>query len=449
MTSQARRTTLFLLTILYGFGFIDRVVIALVAQDIKVELGISDFQIGLLGGSAFAIVNTLAAFPLAQLAERCRRSFVVAGSLAVGSAFTALCGLAASFWHLLVLRMGMAIGSSGTEAPAHSMVSDMYGPSRRASALALFMLGVPFASILGSYLGGYMGEQHGWRATFLTFGISGLAVALISMYLMHEPARDQHDPQATAGSLPAIARHLWSHAHFRHLVIGTSIGSLATFGVNTFLPAFLTRNYGLGTSDAALLFGLIVGIASAVGTLMGGFGSEWLARRDARWLIGAPAAGLLVGAPLLMLGVTRSNLALAVTLIFFASCFFYTWMGPAIAVTHRLLGSRSRAVGSAVFLLFMHLVGQGFGPPVIGLVSDQIAARASGDPELAAQCAQATSEVAISACDSASAIGIRYAIVAFALLYLWTAAHLIRATRAAGMHHEPRVRPSDAPPVQS
>ncbi len=433
MTKGARRISLALLTAINAFGFIDRIVIALVAQDLKADLLISDLQIGLLAGTAFAAINAIAGLPIARIAERRRRSLVAALSLLVGSIFTALCALTNSFVQLVVLRLGMAAGSAGTEAPPHSMISDLYEPHRRASALSLFMLGVPLAAVLGSYAGGTLTQIYGWRTTFLAFGLCGAAVAMVAWLALPEPPRHS-DPAGSAGvpSLTAVIGTLWRHVHFRHVLSGAALVSLGSFGVNTFLPAFFVRNFALGMGQAGLLFGLVSGIASAAGTLMGGFGSEWLARRHPGWLLGLPALGLVAGAPLFVLGATRTTLTAAVPIILAGSCFFYMSMGPAIATVHGLLDSRSRATGSAVFLLAMHLVGQGLGPPLAGFVSDHVAAWRFGSGDFAAACAGAATLVPHSRCALASAAGVRCAIASFALVYLWASIHFGFAARPGG-----------------
>jgi predicted MFS family arabinose efflux permease len=431
MTAAARRLTLLLLTVIYGFGFIDRVVIALVAQSIKTDLLISDLQIGLLAGTAFSIVNIFAALPLARIAERSRRSLVVAGSLLVGSIFTALCAATTSFVQLIVLRVGMAAGSAGTEAPAHSMISDMYPPGRRTSALSVFMLGVPLASIVGSYAGGTIAQAYGWRATFLALGIPGVVVAVLALCVMPEPSRQavRSEFPSDGRSITATFASVWRQAHCRHVLLGMALVSLGSFGVNTFLPTFFARDFGLGVGRAGLIFGLIVGIASAGGSLVGGFGSERLARRHPGWLMGVPGIGLFIGAPLLVLGITRSTLESAIALLLVGSCFFYMAMAPAIAVVHGVLDSRSRATGSALFLMFVHFIGQGLGPPLAGFASDKIAAWQFGSGDFAQACAGATLQAVGSPCATASAAGIRYAIASFALFYLWAGAHFISAAR--------------------
>ncbi len=418
MAPAARRLTLFLLTLIFGFGFVDRVMIALVAERLKADFGLSDLQIGLVGGTAFAVVNTLATIPIARLAEHRARTRVVSVALAIGSVCTALCAATTSFVQLLVARLGMAIGAAGSEAPSHSIISDLYPPGRRASALSLFMLGVPIASIVGSFAGGAVAEAYGWRATFLLFGVSGLVVAVLGLVLMQEPARGEGGGDAAAGSLETVAAALWRHGHFRLILIGTALVSLASFGVNTFLPAFFTRSYGLGAGEAGLAFGVVVGIASAVGSVLGGYGSEWLARRRSDWLMLAPGLGLFVGAPLLMLGVTRADLAVAMPLILVGSIFFYTAMAPAIASTHALLDPRSRATGSALFMLCIHLVGQGAGAPLAGFLSDRLAVWSYGGGDFRTACIGAAAQVAGSPCAIASATGLRLAIVIFAAVYL-------------------------------
>jgi predicted MFS family arabinose efflux permease len=414
---------------MYGFGFIDRIVIALVAQQIKADFAVSDFDIGLLGGTAFAVVNTIAAVPLARLAERYPRKWVAAGSLLVGSAFTALCGATASFMQLLVLRFGMAGGSAGTEAPPHSMISDMYPPARRASAISMFMLGVPIASLVGSSLGGTVAQLYGWRSAFLIIGGLGLAVSLIAMAVAREPDRGASDRAAPGGSVIDVLLVLLRDSSLRQILIGVSVISLGSFGMNTFLPAFLARNYGMGPGSAGLAFGLLSGFASLIGTFLGGYGSEYLARRDPRWLVAVPGIGAIIGAPLFVLGLMQHGLATAFPLMLAGSLFFYMAMGPAIACVHGALDSRSRATGSALFLLVMHLVGQGLGPPIAGWVSDAVSAAAFGAPDFARVCAGVAGQVPGSACAIAGATGVRWAIACFGAFYLWAGLHLIWAAR--------------------
>jgi len=206
--------------------------------------------------------------------------------------------------------------------------------------------------------------------------------------------------------------------------------SLGSFGVNTFLPAFFSRNFGLDAAEAGFAFGLISGIASLVGTLGGGFGAEYMAKRDRRWLLGFPALCSVIGAPLFVLGLTNGSLFAAVPIMLAGSFAFYTAMGPAVATIHGALDSFSRATGSALFLLVMHMIGQGLGPPLVGLVSDTISAWSYGSSDFAARCAGAAAQAPGSACAAASAAGVKYAIAIFAMFFVLGGGFLLLAARS-------------------
>lgn len=431
MTRSQRVTALVLLAALNAFGFIDRVVVALVAEKVKAEFLISDLEIGLLGGTLFAVVNTLASVPIARLAERFNRARITAGFLLMGSAFTALAGVAGSFVHLMVARLGMAMGSAATEAPPHSMISDIYPPEKRASAISIYMLGIPVAALFGSFLGGTIAEAMGWRSTFLFFGFVGALISLLCFVFLKEPARssvhaDTHQRMSAWQVLGILLRS----RKLTLMTAGVTLVSLGSFGVNTFLPAHFSRSFGLDAGKAGLTFGLVSGLASLAGTLIGGFGAERLAKRDPRWLLGFPALGLVLGAPVFLLGASSQTLGLAVPLLLLGSMTIYTSMGPAIATLHGSLDSFSRATGSAIFLLIMHMIGQGLGPPLVGMVSDAASAMAYGGGDFAANCKGAAGQVAGSSCAVAAASGLRNAISAFALFFIIAGSLLFFASRA-------------------
>jgi predicted MFS family arabinose efflux permease len=432
MSPLARRTALIALATIYAFGFIDRVLIALVAEQLKADFAISDFEVGLLGGTAFAVINALATIPIAFLAGKVSRKWITGVALVIASTFTALCALAGSFAQLLVLRLGMAGGSAGTEAPAHAMISDMYEASKRPGALSILMLGIPIASLVGSTLGGSLAQHYGWRTTFAVIGLLGLGVALLALAVVREPPREQQsapEPEAlraTGGPLNMFLT-LVGDRSLRHLLIGTCITGLAVFGVQTFLPAFFARTHGLDAAQAGLAYGVLSGVGSFLGTLLGGYGAQVLGRRDRRWLVAFPGVGSIVGAPIYALGLMQQEFAIAFPILLLGSVFQFMIMGPAIAAIHNALDARHRAMGSAIFLLVMNFIGQGLGPPLAGFISDFAAAAAFGAGDFADACAGAAGQVAGSACAAAGARGLEYAILAFAGLYVWAGLHLIYA----------------------
>ncbi len=415
MTRNQRAIALLLLASLNAFGFIDRVVVALVAQQVKAEFLLSDFDIGLLGGTVFALVNTFAAIPVARLAERFKRAHVTAAFLMIGSLFTTFAGLTVSFGQLLVCRLGMACGSAATEAPPHSMISDMYPPGKRASAISIFMLGVPVAALLGSFAGGAIAQSFGWRRTFLFFGLMGCVISLLCFAFLREPARQT--AAVREGPKPGtmhVAGIMLRSTALRYIVLGACFVSFASFGVNTFLPSLLSRRVRAEHGAGGPRLRPDLGHRLARRHAGRGYVSEHLARRDPRWLLGFPALGSFIGAPLFIIGVGSGSLMVAIPLMLVGSFAFYTAMGPCIATLHGSLDSYTRATGSALFLMVMHLVGQGLGPPLAGIVSDSFSATLYGGGPFATDCAGAAAQIAGSACAAASAGGLRYAVMAFA-----------------------------------
>ncbi len=432
MTRNQRAVALLLLASLNGFGFMDRVVIGLIAEKVKAEFLLSDLEIGLLGGTAFALVNAFAAIPVALLAERFKRAHVAAAFLMIGSLFTAFAGFTSSFVQLLICRLGMAAGSAATEAPPHSMISDMYPPEKRASAISLFMLGVPVAALLGSFAGGAIAQSFGWRDTFLVFGCGGGVIALLCFAFLKEPERKAraHDAGPRTSTWQ-VARLMWGSPALRYITAGACFVSLGSFGVNSFLAPFFSRSFGLGAGQAGLLFGIVSGVASLVGTLVGGYGAEWAARYDRRWLLAFPALALVIGVPVFLIGLNSGSLILGVPLMVIGCFSFYMAMGPCIATLHGSLDSFSRATGSALFLMVMHLVGQGLGPPLIGKISDLISASLYPGGNFVADCAGAAGQVTGSACAQALATGLRYSICTSTLFFAFAALFLYLGARAA------------------
>ena len=430
VTRNQRVVALLLLASLNAFGFIDRVVIGLVAQQVKAEFSLSDFEIGLLGGTVFAMVNTFAAIPVAVLAERFKRAHVAAAFLMIGSLFTAAAGFTVSFAQMMICRLGMAFGSAATEAPPHSMISDMYPPEKRASAISLFMLGVPVAALLGSFAGGAIAESFGWRNTFLAFGIGGGVIALLCWAFLKEPERKAHDTGQRMGT-GAVSRMMLASPAIVFITIGASFVSLGSFGVNTFLSPFFSREFGLGPRDAGLLFGIVSGVASFIGTLIGGYGAEWAAQRDRRWLLAFPAVAMVIGVPIFLIGLNSGSLAIGVPLMVIGCFSFYMAMGPCIATLHGSLDSFSRATGSALFLMVMHLIGQGVGPPLVGQFSDMFAAMLYTGGDFAVDCAGAAGQVPGSACAQVLGTGLRYAISSSTIFHGFAALFLYLGARAA------------------
>lgn len=448
-----RRWMLGLLILSYASSFVDRILVATVGQALKVDLQLSDLQLGLLGGLAFALFYTVMGIPVARLAERFSRVKLISLSVALWSAMTALCGVAGNFTQLLLCRMGVGIGEAGGTPASHSLIADHYPPHQRASAYGLFALGVPLGVLAGALGGGWIVQHLGWRSAFIVFGAPGVLLALLMAATLREPPRGMselqvQDHRGPAPSLLSVLQRLMRLMTFRHAAWGMALGAFGTFGINLFLPIYFSRVFGMGYAQAGLLFGLISGGAALAGNVIGGHGADWAGRRDQRWTLWLPALGFLVATPFFMWGVLQPDWRWAASIMGVSSILLYVSHPPTFAVVHSFVAPRSRATATALVLLLLNLVGQGLGPLFMGWASDAHAARAFATllPQAApyaATCraAPATEAAVQQACGSAAALGVRYAIVSCACVFVLASLHYALAARALGRERAPPVSP--------
>jgi MFS family permease len=296
-TSWRSWYTLGVLFVVYVFNFIDRSILGILNQAIKDDLGFSDTQMGFLGGIAFAIFYSILGVPIARLADRSVRRNVLAVSLTVWSVMTAVCGFAGSFMQLMLGRIGVAVGEAGGSPPSHSMISDMFPPSSRATALAIYALGIPVGNMIGNLAGGWINEAFDWRTAFIVVGLPGLVLAVIVVLTVKEPVRgasevtlrdDQEVPPVSV-----VFRYLWSLKSFRYMSLAGAMHAFVGYGVGYWLPAFFIRSHGLGTAEIGRWV-FFLGFAGMAGTFLGGYFADRLARRDLRWYVWLPGIALHV-----------------------------------------------------------------------------------------------------------------------------------------------------------
>lgn len=259
MTPIYRAYVLFILVVVYTFNFIDRVIVGILAEPIKRDLGLSDTQLGLMSGAAFALFYTLMGIPIARLADRRSRTWIMTGSLALFSGFTALCGQATTFMQLLLARIGVGVGEAGGVAPAFSLVSDYFPSHQRARALAVFSFGIPIGSGLGTLFGGLVASAVDWRMAFLTVGVGGLLLVPIFRLTVREPVRGALDGLTTVPaqcSLADVVRVLARKPSFFLLALGASSSSIVGYGLLFWTPSFFMRSHGLTLSQTAWAVGL-------------------------------------------------------------------------------------------------------------------------------------------------------------------------------------------------
>ena len=463
-----KRLVLALLVSAYTFNFIDRTIIATIGQAIKVDLKITDTQLGLLGGLYFALLYTLLGIPLARFAERFSRVNIITGAIVIWSGFTALCGTAGNFAVLAAYRFGVGVGEAGLSPPAHSLISDYFEPKKRASALAVYSFGIPLGTMIGAVAGGWLAQNLGWRIAFMAVGIPGVLIAIAIKTLMKEPPRghsepDQHPalaedltveeppkPPATLSAelkeIGAVIKILFGKWPVLHMVLGVTLASFGGYGSGQFVPPYFLRTFHLDYATVGLITGLVGGFSSGLGTLVGGFLSDRLSKRSARWYALTPAIGLAIATPIYIFAYLQPAWQTTALILLIPGIFHYTYLGPTFGVVQNMVDTRRRATATAILFFFLNLIALGGGPPFVGWVIDHFAAFNFAHPGVSsigaaiggffasdthgfqATCpggvapAGAAADLAAN-CTSSVALATRQGVIVGLCFYLWAAFH--------------------------
>lgn len=364
------RYALGLLLLVYVVNYVDRQVLSILLEPIRKELHLNDSQLGLLSGLGFALFYAAAGLPIARLADRLSRKNIIAGSLALWSVATAICGLTATFPQLLVARAGVAIGEAGAGPAGHSMIADLFPHGKRATALAVFSCGVPIGILVGLLAGGWLNQAFDWRTAFVVVGLPGVVLSAVVALTLKEPARlgGAQEPMSWREAL----RTLFRIPAYNYLVAASALHAFTSYGALQWNPAFMIRVHGLSTGQAGLALGLISGVTGVVGTLAGGWLADLLGRRDNRWYAWLPAAMIAVRAPLFIMAYLAPTPGQAIALLILPGFLGNAFTGPVFGTVQTLAPVRTRAFASAWTLFVISLVGFGLGPLVIGMASDAL-----------------------------------------------------------------------------
>jgi MFS family permease len=415
-------------------SFADRAVLSVLAQAIKEDLKLTDTDLGMLQGLGFAILYSVLGLPLGLLAERVSRKGLIAVCVAVWSVMTAACGFASGFVSMLACRVGVGIGEAGYLPLSSSLVSDHFGAHRRTSILALLALGAPFGLLVGQAIGGWIAAEWGWRAAFFALGPPGLLVALIVCFGLREPPRGLVDGHVATGKpapLKIVLTHLWSKPSFRHLLVAFTVSGFAYNAVSQFVLPFYLRSFGLPLAVVGAVFGLIGFTSNGLGMLIGGFGFDWLSRRDGRWLVWGPAAMLVVAMPLYAGAFASMRPGMSFALMWFSNFALASYIAPTQAAVQNLSPPGMRAVAAALMGAAVGVIGAGLGPTVLGFASDHLAAQAFHHGSFITSCpgGRGPPGAVDAACRAASSHGLRTALVWVQLVYVWAAIHYLLAAR--------------------
>jgi predicted MFS family arabinose efflux permease len=378
LSASYRRTFLGMSFLVAVFNFADRSVLAVLAQPIKRDLGLSDFQLGILQGVAFAFLYAILGLPIGRLAERYSRVKIISISILFWSVMTAACGFVGSFVQLLLCRVGVGVGEAGAQPSTSSLVSDHFPRERRASAMSLIMLGTPAGTFLGATVGGLVAAEWGWRMAFLALGLPGIIVGFIVLLVLREPRRGLADNAPREPTPPpSFGAFLRVVSQKRGLMFVIAGGALAGFGmtaISQFLAVYLARIYQLPVQQAGALYGAISAIALTNGLLIGSFGTDWLARRgDRRWSAWGPAIGLAIAPLLYWVAFNSHSVFWGSVMLCISGATLLLFYGPTLAMIQNMLEPRMRATGAALFVVLYTIFGSGLGPAAVGWMSDRFA----------------------------------------------------------------------------
>jgi MFS family permease len=393
-----RNYVLFMLTIVYVFNFIDRQVLVILQESIKKDLHLSDAQLGFLSGFTFAIFYAVLGVPIARLADKGNRRNTVTLSLGLWSIMTAVSGTARSFIQLAVARVGVGVGEAGGSPPAHAMISDYFPPQRRSTALSIYSTGIYFGTLVGYIMGGYLNQRLGWRTAFFAVGAPGIFFSLLFYATVKEPRRGSTDtaPQpltetiAPTGTTPLptgttplppthtptfreVLKLLYSKKTFIFLTIATSLLVFCIYGLLNWAPSFLGRIHAMTPAERGRALGLALGIGGAIGSFAGGALTDRFGKKDRRWYLKIPAYAILLSIPFAIGALYLDNNVLSVVCFGCTAALQSMYLGPSLAVAHSLVPASMRALTSAVLFLALNFIGLGFGPWVVGMISDRLA----------------------------------------------------------------------------
>lgn len=369
-TPRYRAVVLAMLLLVYTFNFLDRQILGILAIPIKTDLQLTDTQLGVLGGLAFAVLYSTLAIPLAMLADRTSRTWVITVSLVVWSGFTALCGVAANFAQLLAFRVGVGVGEAGGVAPSYAVISSYFPARQRARALAIYSLGIPIGMASGVVFGAWIAAAVDWRAAFIVMGIAGIVVAPFFRLIVKEPPRAA--PVAGAAKVSAVFGMLASKRSFWLMAFAASMSSLCSYGLAFWTSSLMVRSFGMDLKTTSYFFGSLLFFGGVAGVFAGGWLADRMGSNRANYAR-LPAVAWLVCGPMFMAGFLVDDPRLAWALLLIPNGLNILWLGPLTTAVQHLVQPQMRATAAACFLLINNLIGLGLGSWSIGMVSDALA----------------------------------------------------------------------------
>lgn len=393
---------LLLLLLAYVTNYADRMILSVLLPALKAEFQVSDAALGFLAGTAFAVFYATLGVPIAIWADRGNRKTIITLAIAIWSVMTAVCGLAQNYWQFALARVGVGVGEAGGSPPSHAIISDLFSPKARATALGVFALGVPFGLFVGLYGGAQVAAEYGWRSAFYVLGIPGLLIAALVFFTIREPRRGASDglahAQAPAPSLMTTVTHMLKQPSLVHVFTGATITTFVGYAAVQWWPTFVMRSHGLSMVDLSLFLALVFGVAGGLGTFAGGYFADLFSKRDKRWMPRIVVAATVIGLPFGIALYLVDSSFLVFALIGIPAFMGAVYLPPTYAMTQGLVEVRMRTVASALLLFVINLIGMGLGPWAAGAISDYLEPTFGKD-------------------------SLRYALLILSFLNIWAAAH--------------------------
>lgn len=402
-SASYRSLVISMLVLVYTFNFIDRQILGILAEPIKNHFDLSDTQMGLLLGLPFALLYSTLAIPIAWLADRKSRVWIMTIALAVWSAMTALCGVANSYTQLFLARIGVGVGEAGGVAPAYSLVSDFYPPHQRGRALAAYSFGIPIGSAIGIIFGGVIATVLDWRWAFIIIGGLGVVIAPFFRMIVKEPQRGYYDPpdaKVDPASMGEVFSTICKKPSFWLMSFGAAASSMMGYALFGWMASFLVRSFGDALPEffswlpawlvpenptpilyAAYFYGAILLTAGSLGIWLGGYFSDKFGEKSKRSYMLVPAIAFAIILPFYIIGLSSHNLSVVFFALMVPTGLGLVWLGPVLAGIQGIAPPNMRATASALFLLINNFIGIAIGPFFIGLLSETLKDR-YGDESL-------------------------------------------------------------------
>lgn len=407
-TGWYRHYCLAVIFIVLVIAYVDRGILGVVLEPIKREFGLSDLQLGLLTGPAFAVFYAVMGIPLARWADMGNRRVVVSVCLAIWSAMTALGGVAQNFLTLFLTRIGVGIGEAGAVPPTHSLASNYYPPQHHGKVASL----LSFAALLGSFsgvvVGGVVLAATDWRTTLMVVGLPGLALAVLSFFTLREPRTVTRVPRPGEifdADSRRIVKHLFNTRTYFQLALAFAIISFFTLGMPSFLIPYFQRSFELDVAAATRYYGITALLSTVAGTIIAGAVVDRLARRDVAWKLRLPGVLCLIAAPIMAAGLLAPQLKTTLLLYGIANTLVFVALPALYSTVYGVSLSSERSMAIAILGLITNLIGLGLGPVVIGGVSDML------NPQFGAD-------------------SLRYSLAASVIFLAWAAVHMLVGSRS-------------------